>query len=209
MPTHAEIMIGGYSNTDRNDVQMKSSTRRRVSRFVSESLFPTRLSRSVAILLICTGTLLFLRNHMESSNINLTSYPRFVLEEHPDKVKPNQLLEGQTGMVKDMLEQFDVKQLRVVVWSASGCDGRGCEDVFGGSRIWSTNLGAGLRLLGHEVRFTNKEPNSPSDVIMAHSNVILTQRDSIERISKLAHFLVLAKPNGVPTDIMKLRSKSF
>jgi hypothetical protein len=167
MPTHAEIMIGGYSNTDRNDVQMKSSTRRRVSRFVSESLLPTRLSRRVAILLICTGTLLFLRNHMKSSNLNLPSY-----------------------------------RLRVVVWSASGCDGRGCEDVFGGSRIWSTNLGAGLRLLGHEVRFTNKEPNSSSDVIMAHSNVILTQRDLIERISKLAHLLVLAKPNGVPTDIM-------
>ncbi len=90
----------------------------------------------------------------------------------------------------------------MVVWSASGCDGRGCEDRFGGSRIWSTNLGAGLRLLGHEVRFTKKEPVSLSDVIMAHSNVILAQRDSIKRISNLTHVLVLAKPNGVSTNIL-------
>jgi len=106
--------------------------------------------------------------------------------------------------------------LDVVVWSSSGCDGIDCEDRLGGSRIWCTNLGAGLKRLGHLVEFTQKVPVGNSyDVIVAHASKLTSgagrrfnavdfawDTDILNVLNNKAKILVLVKPNGVPTTIL-------
>ena len=92
---------------------------------------------------------------------------------HSTRTPGRLLLRGNSTSKCDWPPQDDATaplRLRILVFS-SRCDGMGCEDHFGGTRIWGTNLGQGLGVVGHHVIFASRCPGTDllrsADVVLA------------------------------------------
>lgn len=101
--------------------------------------------------------------------------------------------------------------LDVWMMSKTGCSGADCEDKLGGTRIWCTNLCAGLSLLGHNVSFSTTAPRHAVDVLVVSSALLKKSKswgadDKIyaKELARIAKVFVICKPNGVPIEILNI-----
>jgi hypothetical protein len=72
-------------------------------------------------------------------------------------------------------KQMDDGELRLrILVTSSICDGSGCEDHLGGTRIWGTNLGRALEMKGHHVIFSSQCSDSRWN-LLAGADVVIAK----------------------------------